>query len=165
MVPSVESTQGTQGLSAELSTFTHDPNTLIKDKERIDDEAAPLGELFRELEREVIGKNSASLQQWQELRELLITELRIAGGRTTISNVPAFLTEHLRRRLWKVDKKRAAEIAIEAQEQASPSALSKAEKRSCPDCAGTNFWYPQGPEKGVARCRHAQLLHPGAEQP
>jgi hypothetical protein len=157
MVPSVESTQGTQGLSAELSTFKHDPNTLIKDKEGIDDEAAPLGELFRELEREVIGKNSASLQQWQDLRELLVTELKIAAGRTTISNVPAFLTEHLRRRLWKVDKKRATEIAIEP-EQGSQPTLSDAEKRTCPDCAGTNFWYPEGLDKGVARCRHTKLL-------
>jgi hypothetical protein len=153
----VESTQGTQGLSAELSTFTHDPNTLIKDKERFDDEAAPLGELFRELEREVIGKNSASLQQWQDLRELLVTELKIAAGRTTISNVPAFLTEHLRRRLWKVDKKSATEIALEP-EQGGRLAFSEEEKRSCPDCAGTNFWYPDGPDKGVAKCKHAKLI-------
>jgi len=156
-VPWVESTMGTQGLSGEVSTVTSDPNTLIKDKERIDDEAAPLGELFRELEREVIGKNSASLQQWQDLRELLVTELKIAAGRTTISNVPAFLTEHLRRRLWKVDKKRATEIAAVESEQGSQPALSDAERRSCPDCAGTNFWYPQGPDKGVARCRHTKL--------
>jgi hypothetical protein len=153
----VETTQGTQGLSAELSTVASDPNTLIKDKERIDDEAAPLGELFRELEREVIGKNSASLQQWQDLRELLVTELKIAAGRTTISNVPAFLTEHLRRRLWKVDKKRATEIAIEP-EQGSLPTFSEEEKRGCPDCAGTNFWYPDGPDKGVAKCKHAKII-------
>jgi hypothetical protein len=157
MVLSVETTQGTQGLSAELSTVANDPNTLIKDKERIDDEAAPLGELFRELEREVIGKNSASLQHWQDLRELLVTELKIAAGHTTISNVPAFLTEHLRRRLWKVDKKRATEIAIEP-EQGSRPAFSEEEKRACPDCAGTNFWYPDGPDKGVAKCKHAKII-------
>jgi len=161
-VPWVESTMGTQGLSGEVSTVTGDPNTLIKDKERFDDEAAPLGELFRELEREVIGKNSASLRQWQDLRELLVTELKIAAGRTTISNVPAFLTEHLRRRLWKVDKKRAAEIAIEAEQGGRPS-FSEEEKRSCPDCAGTNFWYPDGPDKGVAKCKHAKLITPQTE--
>lgn len=163
-VPSVESTQGTQGLSGELSTFTSDRNTLIKDKERIDDEAAPLGELFRELEREVIGKNSASLQQWQDLREVLITELKIAAARTTISNVPAFLAEHLRRRLWKLDKKRASEIAVETEEQGSQPPLSDQEKRACPDCAGTNFWYPEGPDKGVAKCRHAKLTAPPASE-
>jgi hypothetical protein len=156
-VLSVESTLGTQGLSGEVSTVTSDPNTLIKDKERFDDEAAPLGEIFRELEREFIGKNSASLQQWQDLRELLVTELKIAAGHTTISNVPAFLTEHLRRRLWKVDKKRATEITLES-EQGSRPAFSEQEKRSCPDCAGTNFWYPDGPDKGVAKCKHAKLI-------
>jgi hypothetical protein len=155
-VPWVETTQGTQGLSPELSTVTSDPNTLIKDKERIDDEAAPLGELFRELEREVIGKNSASLQQWQDLRELLVTELKIAAARTTISNVPAFLTEHLRRRLWKVDKKRATEIAA-AEKGNQAQAVDEKEKRKCPDCAGTGFWYPDGPDKGVTRCTHLKL--------
>jgi hypothetical protein len=27
----------------------------------------------------------------------------------------------------------------------------------CPDCNGTGYWYPQGKEKGVARCRHEKL--------
>ncbi|HEX8633526.1 MAG TPA: hypothetical protein VF703_05180 [Pyrinomonadaceae bacterium] len=155
-VPMVESTQGTQGLSTELSTFTHDPNTLIKDKERIDDEAAQLGELFRRLERDVIGKNSASLQHWQDLRELLVTELKIAAARTTISNVPAFLTEHLRRRLWKVDKKQASEIAAAGQANQAQANNDK-EKHKCPDCAGTGFWYPEGLDKGVTRCMHLNL--------
>ncbi|HEY0100717.1 MAG TPA: hypothetical protein VGB76_17355, partial [Pyrinomonadaceae bacterium] len=118
--------------------------------------AAPLGELFRELEREVIGKNSASLQQWQDLRELLVTELKIAAARTTVSNVPAFLTEHLRRRLWRVDKKRATEIAA-AEQGNQAQAINEKEKRKCPDCAGTGFWYPEGLDKGVARCTHLKL--------
>ena len=28
---------------------------------------------------------------------------------------------------------------------------------ACPDCRGTGFWYPDGQEKGVAKCRHARL--------
>ncbi len=28
----------------------------------------------------------------------------------------------------------------------------------CPDCNGTGFWYPNGIEKGVAKCRHENLL-------
>jgi hypothetical protein len=139
------------------------PKTKIKDKDHIDDEAAPLTSLLQQAERELTGKNASQAAQWKELAELLITELRIAAGRTTISNVPAFLTEHLRRRLWKVDKKRATEISVAAQEQGSQPTLSEAEKRSCPDCAGTNFWYPQGPDKGVARCTHAKLLSSSTE--
>jgi hypothetical protein len=94
---------------------------------------------------------------------MLVTELKIAAGRTTVSNVPAFLTEHLRRRLWKVDKKQATEIAVEP-EQGTHSPLSDEEKRSCPDCAGTNFWYPEGPDKGVSKCRHAKLLNTPVEK-
>jgi hypothetical protein len=152
----VETTQGTQGSSVELSTVRSDRNTLIKDKEEFDDEAAPLGGLFRELEREIIGKNTASLQQWQDLRELLITELKIAAAHTTISNVPAFLTEHLRRRLWKVDKKRATEIAAAGRGNQKQAANDR-EKNKCPDCAGTGFWYPEGLDKGVTRCTHLKL--------
>jgi hypothetical protein len=28
---------------------------------------------------------------------------------------------------------------------------------ACPDCYGTNWWYPQGTEKGVKRCLHERL--------
>ena len=27
----------------------------------------------------------------------------------------------------------------------------------CPDCHGTGFYYPEGPEKGVVKCRHERL--------
>jgi hypothetical protein len=27
----------------------------------------------------------------------------------------------------------------------------------CPDCFNTGFWYPEGTEKGVARCRHERI--------
>ena len=27
----------------------------------------------------------------------------------------------------------------------------------CPDCFGSGMWYPEGPAKGVARCRHERL--------
>jgi hypothetical protein len=29
---------------------------------------------------------------------------------------------------------------------------------SCPDCNGSGFWYPDGMEKGVKKCRHEKLL-------
>ena len=31
----------------------------------------------------------------------------------------------------------------------------------CPDCQGTGFYYPQGVEAGVARCKHEQLKREG----
>lgn len=39
--------------------------------------------------------------------------------------------------------------------------LPKAPKRDvseCPDCNGTDYYYPQGLEKGVARCKHKRLV-------
>jgi hypothetical protein len=152
-------------LNTEESTVSGDLKTSFKTKEEnFDDDAARrLSEVFLQAEKELTGKNSANGFQWGELAEILVTELKIAAGRTTVSNVPAFLAEHLRRRLWKVDKKRAAEIAVEP-EQGSQTSLSEEEKRTCPDCAGTNFWYPEGPEKGVSRCRHVKLLEPRTQQ-
>jgi predicted transcriptional regulator len=34
---------------------------------------------------------------------------------------------------------------------------------ACPDCYGTNWWYPQGTEKGVKRCLHERLKRKGNE--
>lgn len=31
----------------------------------------------------------------------------------------------------------------------------------CPDCNGTGFYYPQGTEGGVARCKHERLRKEG----
>jgi hypothetical protein len=56
-----------------------------------------------------------------------------------------------------VDKKSATEIALEPEKEHAPS-LSHEQRMSCPDCAGTNFWYPEGPDKGVARCQHTTLI-------
>ena len=53
----------------------------------------------------VSGKRTSSKEsaKWNELAELLVMELEMAAARTkSVSNVPAFLTEHLRRRL--IDK-------------------------------------------------------------
>lgn len=35
----------------------------------------------------------------------------------------------------------------------------KADFTSCPDCKGTGFYYPDGVDKGVAKCRHLPLKH------
>jgi hypothetical protein len=129
------------------------PQTIIKTIERSDDETA--GRTLREIEREITGKNSASSEQWAELAEVLKAELRIAAARTTVSNVPAFLAEHLRRRLWKMDKRQAAAEGRELPDQtASAPAQSPQE---CPDCNGSGWWYPDGQDKGVAKCKHKRL--------
>lgn len=146
----------------EESTVAESPKTSFKTKEGSSDDDSHLRTFLAKLvqaERELTGKVSTSSEKWEELAEVIVSELRIAAARTTISNVPAFLAEHLRRRLWKVDKTRAAEMTASQPEQegASP-ALTAEEKQKCPDCAGVGFWYPEGPEKGVAKCNHAKLI-------
>jgi hypothetical protein len=44
-------------------------------------------------------------------------------------------------------------------EEANPS--SNFDTSQCPDCNGTGFYYPQGTEGGVARCKHEQLRKEG----
>ncbi|MCA1568416.1 MAG: hypothetical protein LC803_22760 [Acidobacteria bacterium] len=134
------------------------PKTSFKTKEKnLDDEAArQFFAKFQQAERELTGKTSTASEKWNELAEVLIAELKIAAGRTTISNVPAFMAEHLRRRLWKLDKKQAAREGKELPDQVSLKP-SIPEGQICPDCSNTGWWYPNGTEKGVARCTHLKL--------
>lgn len=111
---------------------------------------------MRKANREVTGREPSATDsdRWAELADLLVTELKIAAGRTsTVSSVPAFLTEHLRRRLWKKDKR---QVEAEAAERREEQTL-KVDASQCPDCFGTGMYYPEGFEKGVAKCRHEKL--------
>ena len=139
--------------------------TSYKTIEQINDDEA-LAELlarFQQVSRELTGKGlqAADVSKWGELADLLVAELKIAAARTgSVSSVPAFLTEHLRRRLWKKDK---AQLETEAKEvglEVGPQVDAK----NCADCGGTGWWYPNGPERGVARCQHASLRQPDLGQ-
>ena len=132
------------------SKVTGELKTVLKDKDRSDDEAA--GRALRGMEREVTGKNSATVEQWAELVEVIKAELRIAAARTTVSSVPAFLAEHLRRRLWKLDKKQAQEQGRELPDQVVSTPAES--PQDCPDCKGSGWWYPEGTDKGVTKCKH-----------
>lgn len=124
-----------------------------------DDEAfAEFVSLLRENAREITGRqpSASDAAKWTELAEVLITELRIAAGRTTVSSVPAFLAEHLRRRLWKLDNRKQPPPGKD-ETQVQGSTISREEARGCPDCFGTGMYYPGGFEKGVAKCNHKRL--------
>jgi hypothetical protein len=79
------------------------PKTFFKDFKYIDDEAfAAMLDILRRGSEKVSGKipDKSQSENWRELAELLVMELEVAAARTkSVSNVPAFLTEHLRRRL------------------------------------------------------------------
>ena len=134
-------------------------NTSFKTKDiNTDDEAfAEFAAAVRKTAKEITGKepSKAEAARWAEVAEVLMTELRLAAGRTTVSNVPAFLAEHLRRRLWKKEKR---QIEAEAAEQKASVSARKVDASQCPDCFGTAMYYPEGFDKGVARCPHSKLV-------
>jgi hypothetical protein len=134
--------------------------TFKTNTERSDDDEAfaAFAHAMQEAVRDVTGKAAvpAEAERWKEVADVLATELRIAAARTTVSSVPSFLAEHLRRRLFKKDRRQLA-----AEESAAPPRAPLPEGvdvKTCPDCHGAGFWYPQGFEKGVARCAHEKLL-------
>jgi hypothetical protein len=143
----------------ELTTSGQD-KTLLKDQRTIDDEAALAG-LIAELKaatKELTGKelSNSENERWREVAQVLVAELKIAAARTTVSSVPAFLAEHLRRRLWKIDKKQARAEGRELPDEVVTQKLS-VDASKCPDCGGSGWWYPDGEAKGVAKCKHEKL--------
>ena len=156
-VPESSSTSTTQ--LAENSGSYRPPNTSFKTKDiNTDDEAfAEFAAAVRKTAKEITGKepSKAEATRWAEVAEVLMTELRIAAGRTTVSSVPSFLAEHLRRRLWKKEKR---QIEAEAAEQKTSTQTRKVDASKCPDCFGTGMYYPHGFDKGVARCLHSKLV-------
>jgi len=154
----LETSQTRHTSSPEESISYDAPKTSFKtNTERTDDEAfAKFIAALKTASREVTGKESSAsdAEKWAELAELLVLELKVAAGRTaSVSSAPAFLTEHLRRRLWKKDKR---QVEAEASEKKGVQ-TAKTDASQCPDCFGTGMFYPEGFEKGVARCEHKAL--------
>jgi hypothetical protein len=143
---------GGGGQVVEESASSGGHKTSFKTNTESDDDEALAG--LRAAVKEATGKDVPA-SSFRELDELLATEFRIAAGRTTISSGPAFLAEHLRRRLWKKDKRQVEEEGKSAVE--SQKTEVKVDASKCPDCFGTGMYYPEGYEKGVAKCAHEKL--------
>jgi hypothetical protein len=137
-----------------------DPKTFIKTIEFDDDDEAfaPLVGALKKATEEVSGRavSAGEAARWEELANVLIAELKIAAARTTVSSVPSFLAEHLRRRLWKVDKRQARAEGRELPDETLKTAPS-VDATKCLDCAGSGWHYPEGTEKGVKKCSHEKL--------
>lgn len=164
-VPVVQGSQahpGDRGLSAAFTEVSSNPKTSFKtNTERSDDDDAALAEMVAALKsatKEITGKELAASDsgRWKELSDVLIAELKIAAARTTVSSVPAFLAEHLRRRLWKIDKKQAQAEGRELPDE-TVNQLTSVDASKCPDCGGSGWWYPEGESKGVSKCKHEKL--------
>jgi hypothetical protein len=144
-------------LAVESTTSGNAKTSFKTNTENDDDEAfADFVAAMKKVAWEVTGREllPGESSRWGELAEVLATELKIAAGRTTISSVPAFLAEHLRRRLWKKEKR---QLDDESGELTANSA-QKVDAAKCPDCFGAGMWYPEGFDKGVARCHHEKLV-------
>ncbi len=146
------------------SKVTGELNTSIKDNLNDDDAAlADLCAALKAANKELTGKDlsTAEAAQWRELADVLVAELKIAAARTTISSVPSFLAEHLRRRLWKMDKKQARAEGRELPDESTLAGApaDQAKLKDCPDCGGKLFYYPNGFEGGVVKCKHEKLSH------
>jgi hypothetical protein len=107
VVPVLPETELTVPTSNPISTdVLATSKTSFKDTEKTDDE--PFGKMNETLAKvfeKVSGKRpqKKDAEKLNEFAELIAMELEIAAARTkSISNVPSFLTEHLRRRL--IDK-------------------------------------------------------------
>ena len=146
------------GLSIAGSTSYVAHKTSFKTNERkTDDEAfARFLLAIKKAAKEVTGREASAddAERWEEVADILVTELKIAAGRTTVSSVPAFLAEHLRRRLW---KKEMRQIDAEAIGQKASTSAPKVDAAKCPDCFGTGMYYPEGFDKGVSKCPHSKL--------
>jgi hypothetical protein len=136
------------------------PKTSFKTNTENDDDKAfaKFAQVMQDAAKQVTGKriNPSDKERLGELAELLATELKIAAARTTnVSSVPAFLAEHLRRRLWKTDKKQLGE---EGRSEISPAktTLSSEQARDCPDCGGSGMYYPGGKAGAEGRERSAE---------
>lgn len=125
-VPPVESGVRGVGLEPLESMVSGESNTSFKtNTERTDDEAfAALVEKLKMATREVSGRDptKADAERWSEVAELLVTELKVAASRTNITSAPAFLAEHLRRRLRKTDARQIEREVVEANSKQSAAA-------------------------------------------
>jgi hypothetical protein len=54
---------------------------------------------------------------------------------------------------------RIASVAVMGKEDASQQSLPlDVDASKCPDCKGAGYWYPEGYDKGVAKCKHSKLV-------
>lgn len=126
---------GGEGQPVDSSTASGGSKTssLKTNTERADDEAfADLLAVLKQTAKKVTGREPSPTERarWKEVAELLATELEIAASRTSVTSAPAFLAEHLRRRLRKAD---ARQIEREVGEASSKQASGAAKPELTPE--------------------------------
>lgn len=155
---------GGEGQTLESITTSEPAKTSFKtNTERSDDDEAfaAMCSALKQATKDVTGRepSASDTARWAEVAEVLVTELKIAAGRTSVSSAPSFLAEHLRRRLFKKEK-----AQLDREEKEAPAVQPTVNAAECVDCFGSGMWYPGGYEKGVAKCRHEKLTNPVGNQ-
>ena len=98
---------GGQSQVIEKSTTSIQPKTIIKTNIN-DDEYSELFDILRAITEELTGKamRPQDKGKWAEVGRVLADELKEAAARAeSISSVPAFLAEHLKRRLARPERR------------------------------------------------------------
>ena len=171
VLATLESRSPSPGLSVDSKSRSVDSKTSFKTKEEKTDDDAAARSLLRPIQKVVKVMTGRELsatdnQNLTELGEIIAMEFQIAAARTTVNVPSAFLATHIRRRLFKKEKSQMLEEQMLEEQAASDmqaagaGSFTQDEVSKCPDCGGSSWWYPEGPEKGVAKCKHEKL---GAE--
>jgi hypothetical protein len=94
------------------------------------------------------GISPEDKMKWKHVAEVLVAQIELIASRTTISNAPAVLAEHLQRHL---NNKRVLErmgliTPAEAKQIKEPVSVKQEIPYLflCPDCKGTRMWNPDG---------------------
>lgn len=142
-------------------------NPLNLTKSPDDEPAAALLSALQEVEREVTGSTGRP-EKWLEPLGIVIAELRLAASRASvISSAPAFLAEHLRRRLGKAERQATSHPGAQAA-PGQPVAAGKREftEDPCTVCKGSLMEeLPEG--GGKRRCTHCrdEVNYPRGREP
>jgi len=71
--------------------------------------------------------------------------------------IPAGLAEIAGQENFAGQAKSAAIIEKAFKENNKRKTSAAPDYKNCPDCQGSGFWYPEGIEKGVAKCKHGRM--------
>jgi hypothetical protein len=148
------------------SKVTGELNTKLKEKDFDDEPAALLLRVLQDAEREVAGK-TGDLTRWFDVLNIIIAELKVAASRSSVvSSAPAFLAEHLRRRLGRAER--------QSSDQQNPQVTSEAPVSSrkreftdepCSACKGSLMEImPNGEKKRCGHCRD-EVNYPTGREP
>ena len=115
-VRAVETTPGTGGVIAANNSRSVEPKTSFKTNTNDDEVFSKFNQILRDAHREVTGRNptTSDVEKYADVARTLADELKMASVKTNITSPPAFLAEHLKRRLSKPDREGKVKPTVEA---------------------------------------------------